>query len=237
MPPLGSLEAASGNSVLDCASTENCGSKGEVSSLNTLALRSLVSLFNEKEGLFSRSVALTQDGLHREKASPKRTIIALLGLHRLRESGEPLPFDLSSMRDALLGDTSWVRTLGELGLLNWFTAECAPERLGNLFNEFSFGSAIGEYWDGRQAQTTGLAWFLAGIAHTQLARPQLVPDLIDVAANAYRLLEDNQSESGIFGHAAHPGFLQRTFCKRFGTFGDQIHAIYAPCDLCQSFSN
>src|SRR5262249_34941922 len=156
--------------------------------LNELALRSLVSLFVEKEGLFSRSIALEQTGFRREETSPKRTIIALLGLNRLRESGETLPFDLASMCDVVLGDTTWVRTLGELGLLTWFTAEYTPDRLRNLFNEFNFDGAIDDYWDGRQAQTMGIAWFLAGLAHARLARPQMGPDLIDVAAQAYRLL-------------------------------------------------
>lgn len=222
-------------SVLDGTLTEKCGSQLDIPALNALALRSLVSLFVEREGLFSRSVALEQDGFHRENASPKRTIIALLGLHRLKASGETLPLDVSSMRDVVLEDTSWVRTLGDLGLLTWFMAECEPTRLRNLFNEFNFGSAIENYWDGRQAQTRGLAWFLAGIAHARLACPQAVPDLIDVAVNAYHLLEDNQSESGIFGHAALLGFLRRTFWKRFGTFSDQIYSIYALVTFARAF--
>jgi hypothetical protein len=235
MPPRSPLEALSPKGVSDSTITELCGSSLEIPALNALALRSLVSLFDEKERLFSRSVTLGQDGFHLEGASPKRTIIALLGLHRLAESGETTPFDFLSMHDAILADTSWVRSLGDLGLLTWFTADCEPDRLRNLFNEFDFGSALDNYSDGREAQTRGLSWFLAGIAHAWLACPQTLPDLTDVAVDAYHLLQDNQSESGIFGHAALAGFLERTFCNRFGTFADQIYAIYALTTFARAF--
>lgn len=207
----------------------------EIPALNALALRSLASLFAEEEKLFSRCVTLGQNGFHQEKTSLKRTIIALLGLHRLAESGETPPFDIPSMHDVVLADTSWVKTVGDLGLLTWFTAECEPDRLRNLFNEFDFGCALETYSDGRQAQTAGLAWFLAGIAHARLACPQVLPVLTDVAVETYHLLQDNQSDSGIFGHAAFSGFPQRTFYDRFGTFGDQISAIYALTTFARAF--
>ena len=235
MPPRAALEAISAKGVLDYTPTEKCGSQLEIPALNALALRSLVFLFNEKERLFSRSVTLGQDGHHQEEVSPKQTIIALLGLHRLEESGEILPFDMSSLRDGLLGDTSWVRTLGDLGLLTWLTAECEPDRLKNLFNQFDFDSALGNYSDAGKGHTRALAWFLAGIAHARLSCPQTLPDLTDAAVNTYRLLEDNQSESGIFGHATLSGFPSQTFCNRFGTFGDQIHSVYALTTFSRAF--
>ncbi len=235
MPPRASLEAISAKGVLDYTPTEKCGSQLEIPALNALALRSLVFLFNEREGLFSRSVTLGQDGFHHEEVSPKRTIIALLGLHRLEESGETLPFDMSSMRAVVLGDTSWVRTLGDLGLVTWFTAECEPDRLKNLFNQFDFDSALDNYSDARKGHTRALAWFLAGIAHARLSCPRTLPDLTDAAVNTYRLLQDNQSESGIFGHATLSAFLSRTFCNRFGTFGDQIHSVYALTTFSRAF--
>jgi len=215
--------------------TEMCGSSLEIPALNALALHSLTLLLDEKERLFAHSVTLDRDGFHRGVASPKRTIIALLGLHRLAESGETPPFDIRLMDDAIWADTSWVRSLGDLGLLTWFTAECEPERLRGLFHEFDFANALIKYADGRQAQTKGLARFLAGIAHARLACPGTFLDLTDVAADTYHLLEDNQGEGGIFGHAASPGFLERTYCKRFGTFSDQIYAIYALTTFARAF--
>jgi hypothetical protein len=178
---------------------------------------------------------LTPDGFRREGTSRKHTVIALLGLQRLEESGGSPPFDIASIREVVLGDTNWVRSVGDLGLLTWFTAKCAPERLGRLLSELDFGKALDSYADGRQACTRGLAWFLAGIAHAQLASQGTIPDLTDIAVDTYHLLKDNQSEGAIFGHAGFPGFLRRTFCNRFGTFADQICAIYALTTFARAF--
>ena len=202
-------------------------SQPDIPALNSLALGSLLLLFDEKEKLFCRRVTLTEAGLRHEKTSAKLTAIALLGLQRLAASGAAHSLDISSIQDAVWKDRSWVKGIGDLGLLTWFTATCLPDRLGSLFDEYDFGKAIITYSDGREAQTTSLAWFLAGIAHAQLACPSKTLDLTDVAVETYHLLQDNQSEGGIFGHAASPKFLQQTFRNRFGTFGDQIYAIYA----------
>lgn len=207
----------------------------DIPALNALALRSIVSLFEEKERLFSRRVTLTEGGFHREGTSRKRTVIALLGLQRLAESGGTPSVDVASIQDVVLGDTSWVRTLGDLGLLTWFTAECAPGRLEVLFSEWDLATALKRYVDGRQACTRGLAWFLAGIAHARLAYPGTLPDLTDIAVDTYHLLQDNQSECAIFGHVGLPGLFERPFCKRFGTFGDQIYAIYALTTFARAF--
>jgi hypothetical protein len=158
-PPIETCSAQSGAEV-----RSDGGSKPDIPALNSLAVRSLVSLFDEKEKLFSRRVTLTEDGLHREGCSRKHTIVALLGLKRLADAGNPLPFDIVSIRDFILGDAGWVKSAGDLGLLTWFTAVCAPERLERLLNQFDFAEAVAKYPDGREARTTGLAWFLAGIA-------------------------------------------------------------------------
>ena len=213
----------------------SAGPQPDIPALNSLALRSLVRLFDEKERLFSQRVTLTEEGFHREGTSRKRTLIALLGLQRLAESGGTQPFDIVSIRDVILGDAGWVRSAGDLGLLTWFTAVCVPEQLGMLLNTFDFGQALDTYSDGRQARTRGLAWFLAGIAHARLACPGRLPDLTDIAVETYHLLLDNQSENGIFGHVAFPRFLRETFCNHFGTFADQIYAIYALSTFARAF--
>jgi hypothetical protein len=207
----------------------------DVRALNSLALRSLVSLFDEKEQLFSHRVTLTRDGLPWDATSRKRTIIALLGLHRLAESGGSVPFDVSSIREEVLRDSGWVTNAGELGLLTWFAAVCAPDRLETIFKQFDFGKALSAYPDGRQARTTGLAWFLAGVAHARLACPEGLPDLTDVVVDTYHLLKNNQSDSGIFGHAGLPGFPRETLYSRLGSFTDQIYAIYALSIFARAF--
>jgi hypothetical protein len=234
MTPRPLVDTASVRERID-VHTESFGPQLDIAALNALALRSLISLFEEKEKLFSRCVTLTEDGFQREGTSRKRTIIALLGLQRLAEAGETPPIDVSSIRDAVLEDTGWVRSVGDLGLLTWFTAKCAPERLEVLLEQLDFEKALRSYSDGRQARTRGLAWFLAGIAHARLACPETLPALTDLSVDTYRLLQENQSESGIFGHATFPGFLPQTFCNRFGTFADQIYAIYALTTFARAF--
>jgi hypothetical protein len=49
------------------------------------------------------------------------------------------------------------------------------------------------------------------------------------------LLQDNQSDGGLFGHATFPRFPQQTFWNRFGTFADQIYAIYALTTFARAF--
>jgi len=212
-----------------------CYSQLNIPALKALCVRSLASLYQEKEKLFSRRITLTEGGFHREGPSRKQTIIALLGLQRLAESGGVHSFDTAAMRDGILGDTNWVSNLGELGLLTWFAAECVPERIEKLFDEFDFEKALETYADGREACTQGLAWFLSGIAHARLACAGTLPDLTDVVVDAYHLLEDNQSECGIFGHAGRRRLPGRVFYKRFGTFADQIHTIYALATLARAF--
>jgi hypothetical protein len=210
-------------------------SQPDIPALNSLALRSLVPLFDEKAKLFSRRVTLTKEGFHREGTSPKRTVIALLGLQRLAESAGTQPFDIASIQDAVFKDTSWVRSAGDLGLLTWFTAVCAPERLAVLVRQFDFEKAVATYADGREARTAGLAWFLSGIAHARIACPETGPDLTDVAVEAYHLLQDNQGEQGIYGHAGSAKFPRKAVCKRFGTFVDQMYSIYALSRFAQAF--
>ena len=213
----------------------NSGPCVDIPALNALALRSLVALFDVRENLFSRSLTLTKDGFYRERTSRRRTMIALLGLQRLAESGGALPIDVAAVRDAILTDNNWVSGLGDLGLLTWLTAEVVPERLRNLFNEFDFDKALEGYPDGRQAHSGALALFLAGMSHAQLAGNGSIPDITDVAVDAYHLLLENQGESGIFGQAGFARSLQRVFCRRFGTFGDQIYAIYALSTFAKAF--
>jgi hypothetical protein len=211
------------------------GFRPDAPMLNSLALRSLSWLFDEKEQLFSERVTLGKDGYRRGKVSRKQTVIALLGLHSFAKSGETQPFDAAAIRDVVFRDRSWVESAEELGLLTWLTAVCLPDRLEAVLDEFSFERALTNYDDGRQRRTAGLAWFLAGIAHAALGQPAKVAELTDVAVDAYRLLQDNQSHDGIFGHAASARFPREALYSRFGTFYDQISAIYALSTFAKAF--
>jgi hypothetical protein len=218
---------------------DNVGADGilqpDIPALNSLAIRSLSLLFDEKEQLFSERLTFLMNGCQRARASRRHTIVALLGLHRLAESGGAQPFDIESIQNAVFRDRTWVKTAGHLGLLTWFAAVCLPEKLGTIFEEFDFERILASYEDAREARTVGLAWLLAGIAHARLARPEVLPDLTDVAADTYRLLEENQGQDGIFGHAGSVRFPRESLNSRFGTFSDQIFAIYALSTFARAF--
>jgi hypothetical protein len=145
------------------------------------------------------------------------------------------PFNLNAICDAVVRDTGWVKSVGDVGLLAWLTAECAPERTEKLFDSFEFEKAIESFADGRQARTKGLAWFLAGIAHLRQAGAHAVPDLTDIAIDAYHLLEANQSDCGIFCHAQASQHHRPPLCRRFGTFSDQVFSIYAMTEFARAF--
>ena len=211
------------------------GLRFDVTQLNTLALKSLASLYEERERLFCRRIVFTQNGFWREGTSRKHTIIALLGLQHLAEAVHEQVFDIALIREVALRDKSWVKSIGELGLLTWFTAESEPDKLRALFDEFDFKNALENYSDSRHGYTSGLALFLAGIAHARISATGCLPDLTDIAIDTYRLLQDNQSDGGIFGHAAHFAPVPQRFCKRFGTLADQTYSIYAMTTFARAF--
>jgi hypothetical protein len=229
------VPAVAGTNVSWTALTHKCEARVDIPALNALALRSLTSLYESSKNLFVRCASWSTSGLHRQQTSPRRTAIALLGLQKLDEVGCSLPFDLMAIQEAVLADTSWVSSVADLGLLTWVTAAVFPDKLGKLFLQFDFDNAIDSYPDGRKACTRALAWFLAGLSQARLVEPSYGPDLTDTAANAYHLLLENQGESGLFGHAAFPGLLGGFCSKRFGTFSDQIYAIYGLAAFSKAF--
>lgn len=211
------------------------GPMPEISELNALAVEALKSLFDEEQKLFCRGIELTEQGFRRQGTSRRRTMIALLGLQNLAKSGATLTFDMHAIREVIFGDTRWIGAASDLGLLTWFTAVCAPERLPALFGEFDFDRVLESFADARAGQTRSLAWFLAGIAHARKVSPRTLPDLTDVAVEAYHLLLDNQSEQGLFGHMGSPASIHEILSARFGTSADQMHAIYALTAFAREF--
>lgn len=207
----------------------------DLSPLKSMAAKALVALFDGTEMMFSRRITLRERGFRREPASPRRTVIALLGLQSLAESGQRQPFDLACIENAVFRDSRWVKGIGDLGVLVQFAAEYSPERFVSLAHDFDFATALENFPDGCEARTTSLSCFLAGISHVKLSCPDSLPDLTDAAVNTYRLLEDNQGAGGIFAHAGFPGLLQQPLSNRFGTIADQMHAIYALVTFARAF--
>lgn len=208
----------------------------ELAELNTLAFQSLQALWDQKEQLFSRSILWKDQEYRRSRASQTGSIIALLGLRCLKGSGAELGFEPGAIEEAILQDTAWVKGVGDLGLLLWFTASCVPERLSAVLHEFDLCAALESRADSRQGFTQLLAFFLAGIAHAKCAVGRTHIDLTDVAVAAYHKLLRNQSESGLFRHVAFPWGIREIFGRRVGTFADQMFAVYALTKFAQSFA-
>jgi hypothetical protein len=206
-----------------------------IPALNSLTVRSLVGLFDEKANLFCGRAVWKGGRVERSLPSRRSTMIASMGLQRLLGSGSAIPFDLVSIGDGVLKDTSWINSAGDLGLLIWFTALCHPESLDRIVRNLDLKNALNRYRDGRWAETQGLAWFLSGLAHARAAGSGDLLELTDVAVEAYRLLLNNQKDIGMFGGAAAPAFPQGIFRKRFASFGEQIYSIYALATFAQAF--
>jgi hypothetical protein len=190
-----------------------------------MAVRSLKLLFDEKAQLF-RTMGVNPHTRETNGASKRQTIVAALGLAHLQGNERSL-FELRKIQTNIFQDRSWVESAGDLGLLTWFTAECMPEQLDTVFNEFDFDSALTDFADAKSGETVGLSFFLAGIAHAAIVSPNSIPRLSDAAAYAYRALQNNQHSDGLFGHALHGPLSRRPVRRRFGTFADQTFAIYA----------
>jgi hypothetical protein len=229
------VQTASLRKLVGAGSPVVAGSVPEISELNFLAVQSLLSLFDEQQQLFCRRIELTARGFRRESTSRRRTMIALLGLQHLAESGATFTLDRFAIQDKILEELSWVRTAADAGLLTWFTAVCAPERLPAVLNDLDFDRAVHTCADVQKRHTRGLAWLLAGIAHARRVKPRTIPDLTDMAVEAYHLLLDNQSEQGLFAHLGSPRRIREIPSTRFGTFADQMYAIYALTAFAREF--
>jgi hypothetical protein len=195
--------------------------------LNLMAVNGLVPMFDAERQLFCFKLKQTENGLVREGLSPRYTVITLMGLHRLEESGASSPIEIKRVFDALLANTDWVDNIGDLGLLLWLCALVAPDRLAELERRLEVASALSRFRDARQGRTMELAWFLSGLSHGNLARPNSLPESRDLAVETYSRLVRNQGEQGVFGHSARNKSIAGMVRGGIGSFADQVYPIYA----------
>jgi hypothetical protein len=206
--------------TLTCARVEPC-------TVLELAASGLPQMFDPERQLFSHTM-LRQDGkLVSIGASHRYTMMTLLGLHRLEQSGEMSPVPVLPALDRLVSDLGWIEGTGDLGLLLWACAVISPNHLVPVLQRSQFGQALTRYADSRRASTMELAWLLTGLAYTMERLPGANSTIGDTARTAYRMLRANQGEGGVFGHMSSrhslPGFLR----GRIGSFADQVYPIYA----------
>jgi len=206
-----------------------------ISELCALATRGLVSMFDPVHGLFCHRLVRARQGLIRVGLSERYTIMTLLGLRKYEQAGGKSLFDTEAMYRAFIVNTRWIKSIGDFGLLMWLTATFDPQQLAIRFPPRSLNDALDRYSDARRGATMELSWFLAGLAHAGLACPSLIPQLRDTVESVYHRLEQNQGDSGLFGHLSANGSVAGVIRGRIGSFADQIYPVYALSKLAQSF--
>lgn len=205
--------------------------------LTTMAVAGIMSMFDPEKQLFCFKLKKTENGMVREGISYRYTMMTLMGLKRLEESGTASPIAIGSVMDGLLANLDWVDNVGDLGLLLWLCAVAAPERLAEIECRLNVANALVHSRHVHQRRTMELAWFLAGLSHGKLACPQKSPDNRDLATETYRLLIKNQGEQGIFGHLAESGHITAILRGRIGSFADQVYPIYGMAKYSQAYGD
>jgi hypothetical protein len=202
-----------------------------------LAAAGLVQMLHPEKHIFCDTYIRSANGMRRERLSPRYTMMTLLGLHRYEHSGRRSPVAMTPVLDALLRDTSWISTAGDLGLLLWACAELVPERLPEIYRKIGGEGALVRFVDGQRGHTMEVAWYLTGIASCYLAGHSDLPGLSKQAATARRILEANCGVSGIYGHLSRSKSWTGFVRGRIGTFADQVYPTIAFARLSQAIED
>jgi hypothetical protein len=197
------------------------------SELCDLAAAGLVAMLDPERQIFCDVYNRTEKGMIRERLSPRYTMMTLLGLHRYERSGRRSPVAIAPVLDALLHDTGWIGSAGDLGLLLWTCAELVPERLPEMYHEVGAQGALARFSDGRQGYTMEVAWYLTGIANCYLAGHGDLPGLAEQAVAARQILEGNCGVTGVYGHLSRSRSWVGYVRGRIGTFADQVYPTIA----------
>ncbi len=209
--------------------------RSHIRGLNSLAVRTLLALFDDQEQLFSSRLVEPEELFVEQRVSRRDSLIALLGLRRVEETGATALFNFSAIEQAVFQDFRWMHGIGDLGLTLWYAALYAPEHLERLCRRCNFEVALDFSRDARDSRTKELAWFLAGLSHAKRTQGETTRDFTDLAVETYRKLDGNQCEEGIFSHWGTTARIGGWFGSRFGTFTDQAFAIYALAQFASAF--
>jgi hypothetical protein len=202
-----------------------------------LAVRGLVPMFDQRKQLFCFTLKKTDDGMVREGLSPRYTMMTLMGLHRLEESGETSPIEIAPVLKALLANLDWVEDIGDLGVLLWTCALVAPEYLAEIEGRIELETALDRYSSAKRGVTMELAWLLTGLSNWALVCPEKLAGLRGLALQTLALLMKNRGEQGFFGHLARRGSVIGMTRGRIGSFADQVYPIYAMTRFSQAYQD
>ncbi|HVB85947.1 MAG TPA: hypothetical protein VNK23_04680 [Candidatus Dormibacteraeota bacterium] len=208
-----------------------------VRSLNKLAVAGLAPMFDTAKQLFCFKLKRTDAGMVQEGISQRYTVITLMGLHRLVLSGTASPIDIQAVFNVLLADTAWVDNIGDFGLLLWLCALIAPDRLDEIDAKFDVKTALVRFRDARQGRTMELSWFLSGLSHQAIARPEKAAATKELASEIYRRVRKNQGQQGFFGHLASNEGIAGVMRSDIGSFADQVYPIYGMAKYSQAYGD
>lgn len=195
--------------------------------LLALSTRGLAQMVDPATGLFCHRLVATKNGLQREGISPRYTAMTLLGLYEMEAAGQPASLDIQSCYRSLIRHTTWIKGVGDLGLLLWVSAEVDPERTRDFLRDFDCSSALARYSDARAARTMELAWFLTGLVYAARACPEQAGTLTDLCRATYGRMQKNQGPFGPFGHMGVTESLAGRLRGHVGSFADQVYPIFA----------
>lgn len=208
-----------------------------VERLTELAVKGLPSMLDPETQLFCFKLRRTDRGMVREGVSHRYTMMTLMGLKRLEESGAASPIPIARVFDRLVENLDWVNNIGDLGVLLWLCSVAMPERLEEVERRLDVANSLTRYPQVREGRTMELAWLLTGLCHRTLARSSNPAYVESLAIQTYQILIKNQGERGIFGHVANAGSIAGLVRGRIGSFADQVYPIYAMTRFSQAYGN
>jgi len=195
------------------------------SELLALAAEGLKAMFIPERQAFCFTLKQSDQGMVRHGISKRYTIMTVLGLHRFANAGGISPIELRPVLDQLISDTTWIKGVGDLGLILWLCAVVSPENLAALSKRLRPLTALNRYSDARNMRTMELAWFLTGLSLS--AATGGAPGVLEEASIVFNLLASNQGTSGLFGHLGRKRTMVGLVRGYIGSFADQVYPIYA----------
>ena len=205
--------------------------------LTALATEGLPQMLDPDRQLFCFKLRKADRGMIREGISHRYTMMTLMGLKRLEESGVSSPIPIAPVFDKLFSNFNWLNNLGDLGVILWTCAVVKPERIADIERDLDVANALENYVQTREGRTMELAWFLTGLSCASMAWPKTPTYFKDLATRTYQILIKNQGERGMFGHVATVGSMAGMLRGRVGSFADQVYPIYGMTRYGQAYGD
>ena len=206
-------------------------------SVTRSASKCLALMFDKSSRLFSSAHTRRESGPNGEKVSSRDTLIALIGIHNLDETGAHSIVETTESLAAIMDNGDWVQGINDIGLLLWACAIISPESFVQVTKRWDLRLAFSRYSDARIGDTAALSVFLTGLSCLAIALPDTSRTTRELAFDAYRRIRMNQGSSGFFGHCSVTSSLWGRIAGEIGTFEDQAYATYAITKFSEAYGN